>query len=208
MRVGCWDVGIGMARKGMAGRWRDRFEGLVNHGTDWRRMAARGKCHRQGKRISGRIESPSAPAGRNGEPVPLLGRGSCVQVSPPPDLTRAFGADPVEHHSPLQHLSEPLLAAATLSHPLRHRMLHAVASFTNAAYLARFRFPNPVVIMSRPHYRVGNFVQDGVLDVRTRGRQAITHRQVDTPFTVTTHTGAGRRQVKSETPSLGQSSIG
>ena len=87
-------------------------------------------------------------------------------------------------------------------------MLHPVASLPDAADLPRLRLPHLVVVVLRAHDSVGDLMQDGVLDFRTCGSQAVAHRQVDALLGVPAHAGPGRRQVETEGPSFGKRSGG
>ena len=87
-------------------------------------------------------------------------------------------------------------------------MLHPVASLPDATDLPRLRLPHLVVIVLRAHDSVGDLMQDGVLDFRTCGSQAVAHRQVNALLGVPAHAGPGRRQVETEGPSFGKRSGG
>ena len=86
-------------------------------------------------------------------------------VSAPAYFSQALRAHSIGHHSTLQNLPKPLLAAPAFPNPFRGGVLDTVASFASAAYFPRFRLPNFVMIVPRPNYGVGDLMQNRVLDV-------------------------------------------
>ena len=109
-------------------------------------------------------------------------------------------ADRAVAQSAAQPLPEPAPLAAAFADPAGHGVGQVVAALRGGSDLARLALPDGVVAVPGADDRVGDLVQQSVLDVGPRRPQAVAHRHVDARFPVAADARARPGEIEAERP--------